>query len=509
MPAPVTAYPSPAFSSTTYPGAAYPGTAYPGNATAVPTPGGFTVQVTTQVGIPGYPQGYPQAGYPQAGYAQAGYPPAGFPQTGYPVGQPGGMGVPVGVPYPPSGYVPSLSTVSNPSAATSTTEAFTNPALLPLAAQTTWQQLLNSGGSGSSAAIAALEQMVRDYPNFIPAYIQLAQTLMNANRTAEAITVLERGVTLYPGQPDLSRSLIVVLGNANRWNEAALIARQFAIRNPSSPLVTEFSRLADESNKLAQSVSQRVTPAANGVLGSMMSAGLGYLLTGKVTSPIAGGITPWNNATPTTITTNDRVTQEFLNRVQLLNNAEVSGYINEIGRKLAANSGRSFDFQVVRDRDTGAIAMPNGKIFVSAGSILNTNSEAELAALIARQMGHSLLSHPDQVARRGNVTSNLMRLLPTVGGLVNPRVREFNNSLTGTLVTGLMGSLSNGLLKPSYTSRMTNDANARAQKMLETAGYAQGTFTNVSTGGDRHAQMKNKVQMLLGNPASAWWSSGR
>lgn len=472
-------------------------------------PGGFTVQVTTQVGIPS------QGGYPMMGVP--GQMPVGAGQVIYPAGYPTVQGIAPGVVptqggfapvYPGSIYNPTPIPVtpSIPASNSGFVEAIANPALLPLTAQTLWQQIVSTPSQTNTQNIAAIQQLIRDYPNFIPAYVQLAQALINSNRTAEAVSILERGTTLYPNQPELARSLIITLGNSNRWNEAAMAARQFAIRNPNSPLVSEFTKLADESTKLAQSSSPTVRPARNSVLGGLLSAGLGYLLTGRITSPVTTSTTPWSGITTNPVSSSNQMTQELLNRVQLLNDAEVSSYINDIGRKLAQAAGRSnFEFYVVRDRDSGAIALPDGKIFVSAGSITNTKSEAELASLIARQMGHSLLSHPDQIARRTNLTSTLTRLLPTIGGLVNPRVREFNNSTTGTLVSGLMGSLANGLIRPNYSSQMVNQANATATKLLETAGYGQGTLVSLSLS-DRHAQMQTRTQQLLGVASQPWWS---
>lgn len=477
----------------------------PGN-----NPGGFTVQVTTQVGIPSQ-GGYPMMGVPgqmPVGNGQIMYP--GYPT--YPTMQgvaPGviptqGGFVPV---YPGGGFNPTpFPNTPMPVTNSGFGEAIANPALLPPAVQTLWQQIISTPNVSSSQTITALQQLVRDYPSFTPAYIQLAQAFINSNQTQEAVAILERGTTLYPNQPELARSLIIALGNANRWNEAAMSARQFAIRNPNSSFVSEFTKLADESRQLAQSRnSSTIRPARNSLLGGLLTAGLGYFLTGRITSPITSSTSPWSGITTNPVTTNDQTTQAFLSRVQLLNDAEVSSYINDIGRKLAQASGRSnFEFYVVRDRDAGAIALPDGKIFVSAGSIANTNSEAELATLIARQMGHSILSHPDQIARRTNLTGTLTQLLPAIGGLVNPRVREFNNSTTGTLVSGLMGNLTNSLLRPNYTAQMVRQANATATKLLESAGYSQGTL--VSLGSDRHAQMRTKTQQLLGVASSSWWS---
>jgi len=479
-----------------------------------PQNGGLTVQVTTQIGLPN--QAMPgQVLYPNVQNVAPGL-----------VGAQGGY-------YPvfPSGVVnPTLPTTPQLPITNGFSDAIVTPALLPLAAQSVWQQIVSSSSQTSTQNVAALQQLIRDYPNFIPAYIQLAQALVSSNRTQEAITVLERGTTLYPNQPELARSLIVALGNSNRWTEAGMAARQFAIRNPNSPVVSEFTKLADESNQLAQSAATStgtVRPARNSMLGSLLTAGLGYLLLGRGntnSSPLTGLLTPQSNSTISSPLTDlltsgtsttpilsggNQVTQEFLNRVQLLNDAEVSSYINDVGRRLAQASGQNnFEFFVVRDRDTGAIALPNRKIFVSAGAIANTNSEAELAALMARQMGHSILSHPDQVARRTNLTNTLTRLLPTIGGLVSPQVRDFNNSTVGTLVSGLMGNVSNGLFRPNYTTQMVNQANSTATKLLNDAGYSQGSLVSLNLG-DRHSQMKARVQQLLGTTSQPWWSFGR
>lgn len=465
-------------------------------------PGGFTVQVTTQIGIPSqgsYPVGVPTQVTP-VGNGLTGYPVV---QGGYPAGNQAGYfpTYPSGV-YNPTPVAPVLP------ANVGGVDAIANPALLPWSAQTLWQQIASNPNQANSQTIATLQQMLREYPNFIPAYTQLAQALIANNRTQEAIATLERGTTLYPNQPELARSLIVALGNSRRWNEAAMAARQFAIRNPSSPLVSEFTKLADESIKLAQTPNSSATPVRGGILSNLLTTGLGYLLTGKVTSPVTSGQSPWSSILPSD-TAGSQMSQELLSQVQLLNDPDVTNYINDIGRRLAQASGRSdFQFYVVKDAGSGAIALPNNQIFVSAGSIANTNSEAELAALIARQMGHSVLSHPSRLARRGNITSTVARLLPTVGGLVSPKIRDFNNSTTGTLVSGLIGSLGNGLLKQNYTSQMVNDATKTSTKLLDAAGYGSGSLLSISTGSDRHAQMKARVQQLLGT-SQPWWSLGR
>ena len=344
--------------------------------------------------------------------------------------------------------------------------------------------------------------------------MQQAQTLLNENRTTEAITLLQEAAALYPNQAEVARSLVSALVKANRWADAATVARQFAATNPNSALASDFIKLAEEAQKVALTGSASSTNSnaiKDSLLRNVLTTGLGYLLTGRITTPLSnGGSNSWSSLQPSTSSRNQLV-QDLLNRVQLVNDPDVVNYVNDIGQKLVGASGKSnqaFQFYVVKDKDAGAIALPDGRIFVSAGAIANTNSEAALANILAQQVGHSVLSHPDRLVTRGNVTSTLARILPVVGGLVSPKLSS--NSLTGSLVSGLMGNLVNGLVKQNYSSRMIRDAEQLGTKLLDKAGYAQGSLINISTTSDRHVQIKAKTQQILGIASSTpWWSLGR
>ncbi|MBM0740196.1 hypothetical protein JOY44_00810 [Phormidium sp. CLA17] len=60
---------------------------------------------------------------------------------------------------------------------------------------------------------------------------------------------------------------------------------------------------------------------------------------------------------------------------------------------------------MVKNRDAGALALPGGKVFISAGAIANANSAASLANVLARQIGHASLSHPMKLVNRTNSTN--------------------------------------------------------------------------------------------------------
>src|SRR5258706_9770671 len=69
-----------------------------------------------------------------------------------------------------------------------------------------------------------------------------------------------------------------------------------------------------------------------------------------------------------------------------LEDPEVNGYLNELGNRLVtAVAGAPFDFEffAVNDPSINAFALPGGYVGVNTGLILLTQTESELAAVLA------------------------------------------------------------------------------------------------------------------------------
>ncbi|MBW4564748.1 MAG: M48 family metalloprotease [Mojavia pulchra JT2-VF2] len=84
------------------------------------------------------------------------------------------------------------------------------------------------------------------------------------------------------------------------------------------------------------------------------------------------------------------------NEIQLYTNPNVNRYVNQIGQKLAANSTRSnipYKFQVVRDNSVNAFATMGGYVYVTTGLLRAADNEAQLASVIAHEIGHIVNRH--------------------------------------------------------------------------------------------------------------------
>ena len=79
-----------------------------------------------------------------------------------------------------------------------------------------------------------------------------------------------------------------------------------------------------------------------------------------------------------------------------LNDPEVNGYLNDLGRRiLEANPAirDKFEFFAMGDPGVNAFAMPGGYIGVNLGLVLLTQSESELASVLSHEMAHVTQKH--------------------------------------------------------------------------------------------------------------------
>ncbi|MGL4231192.1 MAG: M48 family metalloprotease [Casimicrobium sp.] len=80
----------------------------------------------------------------------------------------------------------------------------------------------------------------------------------------------------------------------------------------------------------------------------------------------------------------------------VLNDPEVNAYLNELGKRvLSANPEirERFEFFAVGDNSVNAFAMPGGYIGVNMGLVLLTQTESELASVLAHEIAHVTQKH--------------------------------------------------------------------------------------------------------------------
>lgn len=97
--------------------------------------------------------------------------------------------------------------------------------------------------------------------------------------------------------------------------------------------------------------------------------------------------------------------------VRLYNrNPAINSYINEIGQRLAVSSDRPslpYRFQVVQDDSINAFATMGGFVYIHTGLIKAAQTEAELAGVIAHEIGHITGRHAINQMRNAALASGV------------------------------------------------------------------------------------------------------
>lgn len=110
-----------------------------------------------------------------------------------------------------------------------------------------------------------------------------------------------------------------------------------------------------------------------------------------------------------------------LTSLTLYDDAELQEYITLIGYTVAMESSRAelfegYNFAVINDNSINAFTFPSGFVFISTGAILNAKSEDELAAIIAHEVGHVNLKHPEIATINELKKSENAKLISDIAG---------------------------------------------------------------------------------------------
>ena len=330
------------------------------------------------------------------------------------------------------------------------------PTELPVTAQVYWRQAQEGlGKNQETQRFVSLQLLVKEYPQFIPAHLQLAEALKTDEKTEVALEMLHQAAGLYPNEPELIRATIAALADDKKWLEASLSAQQFALMNPEHSQVNEFNQLAETYRKKFQS--QLKSRLRRNTIGNIVTGALGVALTGN---PLAA-----MNAVQTTsmmLRGESRIGKNIANSARrslpMVEDEEILKYVNNMGKKLAEMTGRNefeYNFYVVNDENLNAFALPGGHIFINLGAIVKTKSEAELAGLLAHELAHTVLSHGFKLMSEGSLVTSIVQYVPYAGGAAS------------------------NLIVLNYSRKMERQADVLGTRILVSAGYAADGLRNL------------------------------
>ncbi|MEA5616301.1 M48 family metallopeptidase [Cronbergia sp. UHCC 0137] len=142
--------------------------------------------------------------------------------------------------------------------------------------------------------------------------------------------------------------------------------------------------------------------------------------------------------------------------VRIYRNSSINSYVEQIGRRLAANSDRRnipYTFQVVEDDAVNAFATMGGYVYINTGLLKIADNEAEVASVIAHEMGHIEGKHALNQLRQSAIASGVA-------------------TLTGVDQNKLVGLGVELVLKRPRSRKDEYDADTRGLRTLTKTGYA-------------------------------------
>ncbi|MFW6292143.1 MAG: M48 family metalloprotease [Spirochaetota bacterium] len=153
-------------------------------------------------------------------------------------------------------------------------------------------------------------------------------------------------------------------------------------------------------------------------------------------------------------------------------NPAVNDYVNRLGQSLALASQRpvlyhGYTFLVLDHDEINAFATPGGHVFITRGMLALTESEDELAAVLAHEIGHVAMRHGLGSIRNarvvGAVQDGMFDTLDTLSGQKLEEVTEIFGDTTADIV--------DTLATRGYSGATERQADAAAVDILLRVGY--------------------------------------
>ncbi|SDJ71132.1 M48 family metalloprotease [Microbulbifer yueqingensis] len=145
----------------------------------------------------------------------------------------------------------------------------------------------------------------------------------------------------------------------------------------------------------------------------------------------------------------------------------LNAYVDYVGQKIVRTSDRpglTYHFTIIDSQDINAFALPGGYVYINRGLLTYLHSEAEMAAVLAHEVGHITARHAvrQKTAATGAGVASVLSVLVTGSGVVG----DVTNLWTTAAVKG-------------YGRDMELEADRFGAQYMFNAGYDPQAMINV------------------------------
>ena len=166
------------------------------------------------------------------------------------------------------------------------------------------------------------------------------------------------------------------------------------------------------------------------------------------------------------------VAASVLNRYQPYQNEAATRYVNLLGQSLAMASDKpetfgGYHFLILDSDEINAFACPGGLIFVTRGMLRLCSSEAELAAVLAHEIGHVENNSGLRAIKKSRLTSAL-----TI--IAAESAKQFGSEELAELTEEFEGSIqdiTSSMMNSGYARNLETETDRSALRILRRVGY--------------------------------------
>jgi len=181
--------------------------------------------------------------------------------------------------------------------------------------------------------------------------------------------------------------------------------------------------------------------------------------------------------------------QRFGNPVK---NEALQKYVNLVGNAVAANSSRAtipYQFAVVDSPVMNAFAVPGGIIFVSRALVATLESEAELAAVLAHEVGHVSAKHALKSTQRAQLFQGVGTI--TAASVGGEKGKQFASAI---------GDMQSVLFDKGLDKEMEFEADLAAMETTYRTGYDPSAMIRV-------LERLQKLEATSTDKKGSWFST--
>lgn len=177
------------------------------------------------------------------------------------------------------------------------------------------------------------------------------------------------------------------------------------------------------------------------------------------------------------------VAAEAIARYGLDPNQERQAYVRKIGASIVQLSTRlkgtygGYHFAVLDSDEANGLSGPGGFVFVTRGALMRAESEDEVAAILAHELGHVTLQHGEAMIRKGKAGAAFGKMLVQAAA----GAADAGDQMLATNMSGMLGEMARSyftdLVDTGYARQTELEADREGALILYDTGYDAAALT--------------------------------